>query len=237
MVKKDIFDLILPDEPKDPDQFDDIEQEDTSVERLKKVVGDVLEQFDTKERRKEKRQLTDELKDFIRDEIAKIKPKQNVIERTIQTKVIEPKVVHVEPRVIEAPPTPPQIIKEVRVEVPAKDTRDLVEKSHVEALKKKIEDLEKKLAEVREMADRPIFMGGGPGVIGIPAPEPNPVGHVLTVNSDRKAEWKAATGGSGASLAGFTVNGHNELLTFDETDTSLDELARIVGTMIDQLQP
>jgi hypothetical protein len=134
------------------------------------------------------------------------------------------------------PEAPKQIVKEVRVEVPKKDTRELVEKKSLDEALKKIEDLEKKLEETDRVARVPMVIPshGGPGVIGIPPPEAASVNQVLTVNADRKAQWKDSTGG-GAGLTGMSSSNHVELLTFDETDTSIDELAKVVGTIIDQL--
>lgn len=238
-AKQDIFDMIEEQDKEDkPDILDEIEAEDSAVENLKEQVGKLLEQFDAKDRKKERTVLTDDVKAFIQSEIAKIKPRQNVIERILQTKVIEPKVFHVEPKIIEAPPPPPQIIKELRVEVQVekKDKTKYVEESKYLDLLTRFSKLERKLEETQRMAESPIFVGGGSGVIGIPPPEPNPAGYVLTVNSDRKAQWKAATGGTGAGLSGYTVNNQSELKTFDVTDTSLDELARVVGSIITDLQ-
>lgn len=131
--------------------------------------------------------------------------------------------------------TKPQIIKEVRVEVPKKDTRDLVEKSQLDAALKKISELEKKLAETDEVARTPAFVPGGSGVIGIPPPEGNE-GKTLKV-SNSKAAWVTVTGGGGASLSGFTVTGDTEdlNLTIDDNLTN-QKLANIVATIINQLQ-
>lgn len=222
---KDIFDVISPEEQ--GDIFQDIEQEDTSIDRIKEELLATLEKFDAKERKKEKRELTDELKTFIEQEIAQIKPKQNVIEKTVVRD--RPVAFHVEPKIVEAPP---QIIRETRIEV-QKEKSD----PRIDSLEKQIAELKKELAKTREIAEDPIVIhGGGPGVIGIPAPEPNPVGYVLTVNSDKKAQWKVATGG-GASISGYTVTNGNTLKAFDVTNTSLDEIARVLGTLITEMQP
>lgn len=140
------------------------------------------------------------------------------------------------PTTIEAPP---QIIKETRVEVQKPDARlDEV----LAALKKataKIEELEKKLADTDQAARNPIIMPGGAGVIGIPPPEAAPTGYVLTVDANRKASWKVATGGSGGgapSISGYTVSNPVTLKTLDVADLSLDELAQVVGTLITELQ-
>jgi hypothetical protein len=191
------------------DVFTDIQTERSSVETIKSEIEKVLERFDDKERRKEKREIISEIMPLIRAEIAKIKPKQNVIERTIEKKI----PVHLEPRVIQAPAAPPQIIKEVRVEVPAKDTRKLVEESALVDLQKKIDALQKEVKEAREMAEQPVFMPGGSGVVGIPPPETGADGQVLTV-SNRKAAWKDATGGSGS--------GHTDEETLSLGDATTD---------------
>lgn len=191
----DIFDQLAVDES---DIFDDVSQEENSIESIRSEVAKALDQIDSRERKKEKKQITNELKAFIMDEIAKIRPKQNVIERTIQTKVIEPKVFHVEPKVIEAPPPPPQIIREIRVEVEKKDTKKYVEESKYLDLLIKISKLENQLKETRRIAESPIVAPGGAGVIGIPPPEPNPEGYVLTVNKS-KAVWAASTGSGGGT--------------------------------------
>lgn len=229
---RDIFDDFADEEA---DQFDEMEQEDTSIDNIKAELVKTLEQFDAKERKKEKRELSEELKAFIQAEVSKIKPKQNVIEKTIEKTVIKPEVIHLEPRVVEAPP---QIIKEVRVEVQTekKDKTRYVEESKYLDLLTRFSKLEKKLEETRRMAESPIIMGGpgGSGVIGIPPPEAAVVAQVLTVNSNKKAEWKTATG-TGAGLSGYTVNNPSELKTFDVTDTSLDEVARILGSIITDL--
>jgi hypothetical protein len=226
--KKDLFDIISP----DSDVFDGIEQEESSIERLKKEMVSTLEKFDTKERKEQNRRLSEEMKDFIRGEIAKIKPVQNVIEKTIQTK-IESVPVHIEPKVVVAPP---QIIKEVRVEVPKKDDRQLVELAQLKALKDEIEALRTELKETRRRADSPVVLPGGSGVIGIPPPEAGADGQVLTI-SNRKAAWKAATGGGGGTSSdAYTPTNVTTDRAFDATDTSLDELANVVGSLIASLQ-
>ncbi len=233
MQAKDIFDVISPDEE---DVFTEIESEDSAVENIKKQMSDLLEKFDAKDRKNDNRKLSDEIKNFIREEISKIKPKQNVIERQVEQVIKHVQVpVHLEPKIIKEP-APPQIIKEVRVEVEKKDKTKYVEESKYLDLLVKVSKLENQLKETRRMAESPIVMPGGSGVIGIPAPEPNPEGYVLTVGANRKAQWKAATGGSGASISGYTVNNGSTLKTFDVTDTSLDEIARVLGSLLTDLQ-
>ncbi len=219
MVKRDLFDIISP----DPDVFDRIAAEPPPEDIFDRVQAKIASMPEVPEN----------VKDLIKEEIEKLKPKERVIERVIEKKVIHPYPVHIEPKVVQAPPAPPQIVKEVRIEVLKPDTRQLVEQPEVDALKKKIADLEKKLSEVRKMADHPIVIHGGPGVIGIPAPEPNPEGYVLTVNGDRKAQWKESAGG--ASISGYTVNDLTTLKNLP-ADASLDELRQVLGTLLTELQ-
>ena len=128
------------------------------------------------------------------------------------------------------------IVKEVRVEVPKKDTRVLVEKSELDKALKEISDLKEQLEETDRIARTPSFMPGGPGVIGIPPPEESTPDYVLTVDENKKAKWKPGTGG-GSSLSGYTVSAFTELKTFDPANTSMDEVARVLASVIDDLQP
>lgn len=136
----------------------------------------------------------------------------------------------------EAPPAPPkETIREIRVEAP-KDTRKLVEQSALDAALKKIADLEKELEETDRRARSPIVLPGGSGVIGIPDPGQATDGHVLTIETGsdgKKAKFKASSGGSG--LSGYSVSNGTTDRTFDANDTSLDELADIVATIISDL--
>lgn len=235
----DIFDLVA----NEPDVFDDAEStEDLAIQSIKEQLDTVLKKFDEQKRKKENLKITQEIKDFIREQVSKIKPVQNVIEKTFETTVVEPKIVHVQPRIIEAPPAPPpppQIIKEVRVEVPVekKDTRKYVEESKYLDLLVKVSKLENQLKETQRMAESPIVMPGGSGVIGIPAPEPKPAGYVLTVNSNGKAEWKASTGGGGGTSSDiYTPTNVTTDRSFDATNTSLDEISNVLGSLIASLQ-
>lgn len=185
---------------------------------------DVFDELSEERKRPDVFDDTAEITSLIKAEVSKIKPRN--VERIIET-VIQP--IHVEPKIVEAPP---QIIKEVRVEV-QKDNRNLVEKNQVTELEKHVSKLEKDLKETKEIAEQPIFLPSGPGVIGIPAPEPNPEGYVLTVNSNRKAEWKAASGGS--SVSGYTINDLTTLKNLP-ADASLDDIRQVLGTLITELQ-
>jgi len=231
---QDIFDKLADEEI---DAFDAVEAEDDAIANIKKQLDEALKKFDATRRTLENNKFKDELKNFIRTEIAKIKPIQNVIEKTVEKKIIEPR--YLEPKVIEAPPPPPQIIKEVRVEVEKKDPRKYVEESKYLDLLVRFQKLEEQLKETRRMAESPIVVDhGGPGVIGIPPPEPNPEGYVLTVNKG-KAKWSAATGGSVSitpSTDVYTVNGKVTDRDFNVGDTTVDELAAVLGSLISSLQ-
>ena len=126
-----------------------------------------------------------------------------------------------------------ETVKEVRVEV-QKDGRDLVTRAEFDALKKENATLKKELEETDRRARSPIVLPGGSGVIGIPPPEAAAVDDVLTVGSDKKAKWKAGGGGSG--LSGYTITAFTELKTFDPANTSLDEVARVLASAIEDLQ-
>lgn len=202
---KDIFDVIAPDRKNSDSQpkFDSVSLDfKEESDDLKNQLQAIQRKIEERERRRQEsnRKLTAELRDFIRAEIAKIEVKQNVIERVVEKQPII-KNIHVPvpqppPPPPPAPPAPPQIIKEVRVEVPAKDTRKLVEEAVVEDLKKEMAELKKQIEEARRAADNPILVPsgpGGPGVVGIPPPETGQEGQVLTI-TNRKATW--ADGGS-----------------------------------------
>jgi hypothetical protein len=138
-----------------------------------------------------------------------------------------------------APMPQKEIVREIRVEVPKKDTREFVEKSALEAALKKISDLEKKLEETDEAARTPRIIPsghGGPGVIGIPNPGDATAAHVLTVvntSDGKKAQWKV--GGGGADISGYTINDLTTLKNLP-ADASLDELRQVLGTLITELQ-
>lgn len=237
MVTKtlDIFDEVADSE----DLFDvtDTTEED-SIKKIKSEISSVLDRFDNTERKAEKALLTSELKALIKEEIAKIKPVQNIIERQVEQIIKHEQVpVHLEPKIIQAPPPPPQIIKEVRVEVQTekKDTTKYVELSKYQDLLIKFGKLEAQLKETRRMAESPIVVGGS-GVIGIPPPEPNPDGYVLTV-SKGKAAWKVSTGGGGGLTPGtFSISNNTPEYTFDPTASTVDSLYQIVATLIRTLQ-
>jgi hypothetical protein len=165
--------------------------EDDALEKIKGELAQILDRRDAREIKKSNGATLAQITALVKSEIAKIKPTQNVIERTIEKKIYEP--LHIEPRVIKAPPTPPQIIKEIRVEVEKKDPTKYAEAETVEKLTKELEELKKRHQDLLEALPH---MHGGSGVIGIPPPEGNPDNYVLTkVNG--VAKWAVATGGSG----------------------------------------
>lgn len=209
-------------EAKEVDLFDEIELED---------IFDSIQLEDTFDVIKPTNDLTNvelvsEIKDFVKDEIKKAKPVTIEVIRNVH--VPSP-----------TPPPPPQPVKEIvreviiREEKPKKEAKTYAEKEEIERLNSEISDLKKELAKTREVAERPIFVPGGPGVIGIPPPEPNPTGHVLTVNGDRKAEWKEASGGS--SISGYTINDATTLKNLP-ADASLDDIRQVLGTLLAELQ-
>lgn len=223
---KDAFDLLV-DEIEGEDPFRQVlSTEEESVDNLKAQLNDVLSRFDDKARKKEHAQIKAEFQATLTRELAKIKPVQNVIEKTIQTRVIEPQI-------IQAPAPKPQkikeIIKEVRIEAP-KDDRKLVEQDQVDELKGQIEDLKEKLRVNIEMM---AYMGGS-GVIGIPVPEGNPDNYVLTIEKG-KPKWKASSGG-GLSAGTFTVTNNTPDFTLDATGESVDMVWQVLATLIRKLQ-
>ncbi len=192
------------------DLFDEIEVVDIfdEVEPTPKIELDIFDE-------------TADITSLVRSELAKIKPSQQIIERTIQTLQVP---VH----------QPPQIIKEVRVEVqvPKKDSRKFVEQSEIEALKSAIEELRKELTETRRRADAPIVIPGGSGVIGLPIPEGND-GRYLTV-SGNKPVWGTVSDSSSTStvpLGDPTTDGSWQIVI---SDTNLSFQRRESGSWVEK---
>lgn len=233
----DIFDTITLDDEKPLDLAEDDTGE---VDSIKSTLSEIQKKLSEKEAKREEfnKRLTSEIKAFIQAEVAKVQITQEVVEKTIETRIQE-KPIHIQPRIIQAPPAPPappQIIKEIRVEIPVekKDTTKYAELSSFQDLLVKISKLENQLKETRRMAEAPIVMGG-PGVIGIPPPEPKPVGYVLTINDKNKAEWKVSSGG-GLTAGTFTISNNAPNYTFDPTTSTVDALYQVVATLIRKLQ-
>jgi hypothetical protein len=236
-MAKDIFDLILPDENDEPKITALMETGDPDVSQVKSEIEKLNRKLTAMadEKKKQKEKLASDIRDLIKSEVAKLRPVENVVERTLEKQVVKNihVPVHVEPRVVQAPP---QIIREVRVEVPAKDTRVHVEQSAIDALNKQIADLKKELAKTKELAERPVYIPGGSGVIGIPNPTGTPENYVLTIERGQ-AKWKVATAaGGGSSSDAYTVSNGTTDRAFDVSNTSIDELAAVLGSLIASLQ-
>lgn len=234
---KDIFDVIAP-EVKPVEFKPNIPPEPID---LKKKINELQDKIEAHKKEQELiryKNLASELKTYIKEELSKVKITQDIVERIIEK---QPIIKNIHIPVVQPPPPPipappPQIIKEVRVEVPAKDNRKLVEEPVIEALKKEIEDLKKELTNTKRLAENPIVAPGGPGVIGIPAPEPNPDGYVLTI-SKGKAVWKVSTGGGGGTSSDiYSVSNLTADRSYDAKDTTVDELAAVLGSLIVSLQ-
>ncbi len=218
--------------------FDKVGEEDDLKESLAKAV----EAYSDKKRKIDNERLTKELSEMIKIEIQKLPVVQKVIEKTLE-KTLEKETVrnikvpvYIEPNIVEAPPAPPQIIKEIRVEVEKKDKTKYAKEDEVSDLNKKLEKRIKDLTEELDRVKNTFSMMGGSGVIGIPPPEPNPVGYVLTINPRKIAEWKAATGSGGIAPGTFTITNNTPDYTFDATGSTVDDLYQVVATLIRTLQ-
>lgn len=231
--KNDIFD-DLADDVQDP--FADVETtEELAVKEIRKSISDLFKKIELKEQRHN--EIVAEIKDLVRSEIAKIKPVQNVIERQVEQIIRHEQDHFIHHTQADLPPQK-EIVREILVEIPKNETKVYVEQSALDAALKKISDLEKELEETSRIARTPMVIPfhGGPGVIGIPPPEAATVADVLTVNADKKAEWKTPTAGSGSVTPSgdtYTVSNLTKDFNFDATDTTVDELAAVLGSLID----
>lgn len=228
---KDIFDEI--EEADIGDVFESVDAEDSSIDNLKSHLNDVLLKFDDKERKKDREAIKKEFAETLKREIAKIKPIQNtiqnVIEKTIETRVVEPR--YIEPKVIKAPPAPPQVIKEVRVEVQKPDQKQAQE---IEDLKKKILELAAKLEESSKNQTPFNGMGFRTGKI---IPSLSQQGGKYLTNDGSKLRWATVSAqGGGSSPDAYTVSNLTTVRTFDADSTSIDELADVLGSLIVSLQ-
>ncbi len=210
--------------------FDDVNStEEDSIKTIETNLDRLAEKIVARNQNTE-RSLS-EIKELVKAEVAKIKPTQNIIERQIEQIVKHVQVpVHLEPRVYKLPAPPPQIIKETRIEVEKKDDKKYIEQSTFDELKKELDDLKKKHQDLLEALP---MMHGGPGVIGIPPPEGNPDNYVLTKVAGR-AKWAAAAAGGSVTPSGdtYTVSNLTPDFTYDAQDTSLDEIAAVLGSLI-----
>ena len=217
---KDLFDQFV-EELDAEDPFKQTKSsEEESISTIKSQLVDLLSKFDEKDRQKQNEKIKADFADTIKRELAKIKPVQNIIEKTVVRDV----PVHLEPKVVKSPP---QIIKEVRVEVQKENDSIPEFKKQLEEFKRKFDEIEKALM---------FSTRGGSGVIGIPPPEGNPNNYVLTIVNG-KPKWAVATGGSGGLTPGtFSVTNNTPVFTFDPTTSTIDTLYQTVATLIRKLQ-
>lgn len=123
---------------------------------------------------------------------------------------------------------PPQIIKKtIKQEIikPIETIRETIKEDG--KLKKQLDDLKEELNLLRQA-----FLVGGSGVIGLPTLEGNN-GKILQVVNNRPT-W--ATSSSGGLSQTYTVSNVTTTRTFDASNTSLNELANVLGTLIADLK-
>lgn len=222
MVARDIFDEVA----EENDIFSqEISTEESSIETIKDQLSTLLEKYDQKERRSQNGKITSEITALVKSEVSKIKPVQNIIERTIEKKIYEP--VHVEPKIVASPP---QIIKEIRVEVQKQDFKKYVEEKTLEELRSQVKALTDQLSIMRETLP---FMGGS-GVIGLPNPDGNAGKTLQVVNG----QWKpvAVVSGGGSSSDQYTTSNVTTTRTLDPTTSSVDALYNVLASLIVSLQ-
>lgn len=169
--------------------------------------------FDSVEEIKVKPISTDEVLAIVREEIrnaiSKMSPQKHIIEKVTK----------------EVPTEIKTIVKEI-------------DKDSLNSLFKKINDLQEEIKKseekLRSYVISSIPIPGGPGVIGIPPPEAASESEVLTV-VNKKAKWKAVSGSGGLTSGTYSVSNPTSDRTFDADNTTLDELADVVATIISDL--
>jgi len=140
--KADIFDEVASTLEALPDVFDEIQTELESKPKEKKKIFKSFSELP-------KQELTaSDVISMVKSEIEKIPvvPAEKIVEKIIEK----------------------QIIKEVEKE--KEDDTDYAEASDLDAVDKKVSKLEKQLKETTRMAESPIIVPGGSGVIGLPSP-------------------------------------------------------------------
>lgn len=217
-MRRDIFDVIQPDKE---DTFDRIEEEDNAIDRIKKEMETLLERIDSKERRSEKAKLSQEVKEFVKAEIAKIKPVQNVIhtkvEKSLPVQIPQPQIIEktIKQEIIRPVETK---IKEIHV----------VDDTRVKELQKEIEKLK---GELNDLRDRPnIVVGGGTLLPNYS----NQEGKTLKVVGG-KLDWATAASG-GTSSDQYTVSNVTTDRTLNGSSFTINELANVLGSLIQSLQ-
>jgi hypothetical protein len=225
----DIFDKLL-EKKKEGDIFT-ILKESKDFERIKKEFDDLsskkkerellqanrklkedLSGLIKEESQASQSKLTEELVSLVKREMQKIKPSERIIERIIQKEVSAPIVV------------PPKIVEKVIEK--KQDLSNFVEKSIIEELRKEIADLKKQLTERQ------------PDIRVVGEMLPNHTGITGNLYSDgHSLKWTPASSSSaGGSPEVYSANNVTTRRSFDADDTSLDELADLVGSLIIDMQ-
>jgi hypothetical protein len=152
-------------------------------------------------------ELTAEIRQLIQSEVSKLAPKEP--KEIIHTREI------VKQKEMVSPPER-VIVKEV-------DTKAL-EKAVTDRLKAAMTDYEKNWKNIAPIVvPGPIALQDGQG------------GKILSTDG-RQTKWIAPTTGGSTSSDAYTVNNNTTLRTYDATNTSMDELARVLGSLIASLQ-
>lgn len=224
---KDIFDQL---EEEEIDAFDSVESEDDAISNIKAQLNDALKKFDATRRTLENNKFKEELKSFIEKEVAKIKPIQNVIEKTIEKKQVVQNV-HVP---IAMPAPKPEIIKEIKViekEVLRDDGKKYVEEKTIEELKSEIDEMKKRISSSELQKIWPNMRMGKI----IPSLS-NQEGKVLS-NTGNKLVWvTAGTGGGGTSSDVYSTSNVTTTRNLDPTTSSIDDLYNVLASLIQSLQ-
>lgn len=130
---------------------------------------------------------------------------------------------------------PPKIITKVLEketvikEISKKDDKKYLEQKDLKDLREGLKALEGVIETLKQFA---VFHGGG-GVIGIPPPEGNN-GKTLQV-SNNKPSWATVSSG-GSSSQVYTPTNVTPTRSYNAANTSLAELANVLGTLIIDLQ-
>lgn len=153
--------------------------------------------------------ITDEIRALIAEQVAAgVAHAMKGMKPTIETKVIEKTINN-----------PTKVI-----------VKELIDNS-AEILK----EAEKRIKKEIDALDK----SGRFGPIVVPSPIADQSGHggqVLSTDGNKTKWITAASGSGGSSSDAYTVNNGNTLRTYNATDTSLDEIARVLGSLIASLQ-